>query len=131
MPATTHIQICVASFVNGVEDFTIQYPLSAKLGEIRNAIQEKIGGKRNLDRVWTTMGTPNTLFLFDATHREHDNLPVLEHITNNTMDVGVFRYSVPIERSNMVLDAMTSIWTMVRSVAHAAFPYAMAWAVLV
>ena len=97
----THIEISVFFFVGNLngEDFTIQVPISATLGDVRAAIQERIGG-RNLDRVWTTLGPQNTLVLFDATHRENDNLPVHNAQGDGTqLSVSVFRHSTPTDVS--------------------------------
>ncbi len=95
--SATYIEITVVPFFDNTPEFTIQVPITATLGDIRTAIQERIGG-RNLDRVWTTLCPQNILFHFDAKHKECDNLPVREYIPGGSgmpLSVGVFRYSTP------------------------------------
>ena len=127
--SATYTEITVVPFVDNAEEFTIWVPISATLGDVRAAIQERIGG-RNLDRVWTTLGPQNTLVHFDAEHRESDNLSV----SNAQLSVGVFRYSTPTAIHPWWADIVSAVrpwWAELVSAvlfqARVLFPYAMVW----
>jgi hypothetical protein len=121
----SYTEITVVPFFDNAKDFTIRVPISATLGDIRAAIQERIGG-RTLDRVWTTLCPQNILFHFDAKHRECDDLPVHEYIPSGMpLSVGVFRYSTA--QPDIVRPWWAGLVSAVQEHALVLFPYAMVW----